>query len=247
MHFLDHLMLYTKANEKLKEKDEDRKVKLEIKRAQAKIAADLLVQYSEAVKAMVQARWMKKPPPTQQIGSGLPSTTVPNPMGHQGVGGSKPSAGGRPVVKPIGSADKRSRDVDPNQLGGKKSKVNVPSPGSTAPSGTNVTTSNPCEPMVLDLLRKQPPKFYIKRRIAKDFDGEIYFGSIKKWIPASENDEGVDLWLIEYDDGDAEDLEKFELMEGFQLYQIHYKNDKVGNALAAASAAAAAGAKQTKT
>lgn len=41
-------------------------------------------------------------------------------------------------------------------------------------------------------------KDFIKKRVAKNFDGQVYFGVVKKWVPASENDEGVDLWLVEY-------------------------------------------------
>jgi hypothetical protein len=69
---------------------------------------------------------------------------------------------------------------------------------------------------------------YLKRRIAKEFDGNIYFGAVKFFTPASDNDEGTDLWGIKYDDGDAEDFEEDELMNGFLLYRKHASKDVEG-------------------
>jgi hypothetical protein len=57
------------------------------------------------------------------------------------------------------------------------------------------------------------PKEFLKKRVAKKFDGTLYYGDVKEWIPATKNDEGVDLWLVHYEDGDWEDLEKDELVD----------------------------------
>jgi hypothetical protein len=52
---------------------------------------------------------------------------------------------------------------------------------------------------------------FIGRRVGKYFDDVLYYGTVSKWVPAAVVDGGIDLWLVEYDDGDAEDLEEDEL------------------------------------
>ena len=64
------------------------------------------------------------------------------------------------------------------------------------------------------------PKAYIGRHIAKYFDDELYYGTVKTYFPASEMDSGVEAWYIEFDDGDTEDFSAQELKAG--LAQVHW-------------------------
>lgn len=66
---------------------------------------------------------------------------------------------------------------------------------------------------------------YIGRRVAKYFGKELYFGTIASWDPAAIVDDKLDLWRVEYDDGDSEDFELFEVEEGQKLYQQEKKRD----------------------
>jgi len=66
-------------------------------------------------------------------------------------------------------------------------------------------------------------KDYEGDRVAKDFDGEIYFGIVGDvW---RDSDEEVDLWRITYDDNDAEDMDKKELLKALKLYEKEKAKD----------------------
>ncbi len=65
------------------------------------------------------------------------------------------------------------------------------------------------------------PKSLLKKRIAKTFTGEVFFGEITKY-----EEEGSDSWWhVVYDDGDSEDLEKAEMEQCLALYTKKKKND----------------------
>mmetsp|Transcript_20809 Transcript_20809/g.30496 ORF Transcript_20809/g.30496 Transcript_20809/m.30496 type:complete len:644 (+) Transcript_20809:352-2283(+) len=51
---------------------------------------------------------------------------------------------------------------------------------------------------------------YITDRVAKDFDGEIYFGTIKSYKGG--------FWHVRYDDGDEEDYDEKDLKRALRLY-----------------------------
>ena len=59
--------------------------------------------------------------------------------------------------------------------------------------------------------------FYLQR-VAKYFDGIIYYGTITTSRPFR-SDKGILLWHVEYDDGDSEDFNKEEVMEAIELYK----------------------------
>jgi hypothetical protein len=181
----DYLILYTKANEKTKERDETRRINLVIKGQDAKQAAALLEEKSEAVKNLVKQR---QPKPKQ----------APPP----------------PAATPVSSSADRNK---------RSASAEAPS---SADTGGQPKSAKRAKTSTSSGKAKFDPKSYLKRRIAKDFDGEIYFGSVKSHIPAADNEEGEPLWLIEYDDGDAEDLEKKEMLHGFKLYHKHAASDK---------------------
>lgn len=59
------------------------------------------------------------------------------------------------------------------------------------------------------------PEGYVGRRVAKTFfdDNQIYIGTIEKYADG--------LWYVEYDDGDAEDFEKDEVLAQTKFYEDH--------------------------
>lgn len=64
------------------------------------------------------------------------------------------------------------------------------------------------------MVKNSQPTHFISRRIAKDFDGEIYFGTIKEY----DNSDTPAFWRVFYDDGDQEDYERKDLIKGLKLY-----------------------------
>ncbi|GAX09523.1 hypothetical protein FisN_16Lh216 [Fistulifera solaris] len=52
---------------------------------------------------------------------------------------------------------------------------------------------------------------YVGRRVGKHFKDGLFYGTVSKWFPAAVVDNKVDLWLVDYDDGDTEDYEEDEL------------------------------------
>jgi hypothetical protein len=62
---------------------------------------------------------------------------------------------------------------------------------------------------------------YVGRRIAKYFDGNLYFGTVRE----KRDTEEVPVWFIEYDDGDTEELEAYELRAQFTVYVEHLEED----------------------
>lgn len=56
------------------------------------------------------------------------------------------------------------------------------------------------------------------RRVAKYFDGTLFYGTVDYWSPWDLNEKKVDLWGIKYDDGDQEDFEREEPEEYLELY-----------------------------
>lgn len=59
---------------------------------------------------------------------------------------------------------------------------------------------------------------YVGRRVAKYFDKQLYFGTISSWDPAAIVDEKIDLWKVDYDDDDSEDMEEWEVHSSLELY-----------------------------
>ena len=59
--------------------------------------------------------------------------------------------------------------------------------------------------------------FYLQR-VAKYFDGDIYYGTITTSKPFK-SDKGILLWHVQYDDEDSEDLNKEELIQAIELFK----------------------------
>ena len=66
----------------------------------------------------------------------------------------------------------------------------------------------------------QKDKSFIGRRVSKNFDGEIYNGSVKKFISKYR------LWAIVYDDGDGEEMDWNDLSNGMDLHDGKRKTKK---------------------
>lgn len=65
------------------------------------------------------------------------------------------------------------------------------------------------------------PHSFVRRRVAKDFDGETYYGTIM----AYDDSESPAFWHIEYDDGDEEDYSKKDLIRALKHYEKTGKKD----------------------
>ena len=57
----------------------------------------------------------------------------------------------------------------------------------------------------------------IDLRVAKFFKDELFYGTVTEYLPPLEADE-YPLWKIKYDDGDGEDWDRDELLEGVRLF-----------------------------
>ena len=67
---------------------------------------------------------------------------------------------------------------------------------------------------------------FVDLRVAKYFKSELYYGTVTKYLPPLEADE-YSLWKIKYDDGDGEDWDRDELLEGVRLYlKTPYASDE---------------------
>jgi len=72
------------------------------------------------------------------------------------------------------------------------------------------------------VVNSSDPSSFVRRRIAKDFDGETFYGTIMEY-DASENRA---YWHVEYDDGDEEDYSKKDLIKALWYYEKEGKHDK---------------------
>jgi hypothetical protein len=70
---------------------------------------------------------------------------------------------------------------------------------------------------------KKADEDYVGDRVAKDFDGQVFFGKVGEvWF---DDEMGANLWRIEYDDGDVEDLAIDDFIELLDLYEKEKDND----------------------
>jgi len=99
----------------------------------------------------------------------------------------------------------------------------VPAEAPTAPVGAN-TLNKPVARSGADF---GDPRSIIGKRVAKQFDDGLYFGSIEEYLPAGTVDKfDNEFWSIEYDDDDQEDAPKEDILEMLKLYERHKHLDK---------------------
>ncbi|KAK1746380.1 putative pantothenate kinase, type III [Skeletonema marinoi] len=74
---------------------------------------------------------------------------------------------------------------------------------------------------IKDMVQSDPNSF-VNKRVAKDFDGECFFGKITKY----DDTEPPPFWHVVYDDGDEEDFSSRDLIKSLKHYKKHGKDDK---------------------
>ncbi|KAL9178964.1 hypothetical protein ACHAXT_011937 [Thalassiosira profunda] len=67
-----------------------------------------------------------------------------------------------------------------------------------------------------------PGASYVGKRVSKDFDGEVYSGTVKKYFPRK------GWWNVVYDDGDKEDMEWEDLEAAMDLFDSRNKKGGKG-------------------
>ena len=60
-------------------------------------------------------------------------------------------------------------------------------------------------------------------RVARDFHGTIHFGTVKKYLSSANSAR----WAVQYDDGDADDINQRELKRAMELYNRKKSEDVV--------------------
>ena len=92
-------------------------------------------------------------------------------------------------------------------------------------SGTNGVCLNHFSEQV-KIQAKANGASYNDMRVAKTFGTDVFFGTIKAYFAADEEDpKSVPLWNVVYDDGDEEDLNVQELAGALRLYNQKKQND----------------------
>ncbi|KAL3782164.1 hypothetical protein HJC23_004527 [Cyclotella cryptica] len=86
-----------------------------------------------------------------------------------------------------------------------------------APAVKKAKTIDPITAMI----NSSEPKSFVRLRVAKDFDGVTYFGTVMEY----DDSEEPAFWHIQYDDGDEEDYSKKDLIQALKLYKAVGKDD----------------------
>jgi len=74
---------------------------------------------------------------------------------------------------------------------------------------------------IVALVNASDPRSFVRRRISKDFDGTLYFGTIMEY----DDTENPPYWHVAYDDGDEEDYSKKDLIGALKHYETEGKKD----------------------
>ncbi|KAL7544124.1 hypothetical protein ACHAXR_013528 [Thalassiosira sp. AJA248-18] len=98
-----------------------------------------------------------------------------------------------------------------------KNKANGSLPDAKRPATKKARTGND----IAALVNGSDPRSFVRKRIAKDFDGETFFGTIMEY----DDRENPVFWHVEYDDGDEEDYSKKDLIKALKMYEKDGKND----------------------
>ena len=75
------------------------------------------------------------------------------------------------------------------------------------------------------LVNSADPISFVQKRISKDFDGVTFFGTVTEY----DDSDDPAFWKVVYDDGDAEDYNKWDLIKALKHYGINGKNDRQKN------------------
>ena len=94
--------------------------------------------------------------------------------------------------------------------------------GGTAPAAKKAKKA-------IDIIKEtvqSDPASFVNKRVAKDFDGECFFGTITLY----DDKESPPFWHVVYDDGDEEDYASRDLIKALKHYKKHGNDDKKKNA-----------------
>lgn len=126
----------------------------------------------------------------------------------------KPTTPVAQAVKPTTPAAKPVKPTTPAATSNKRKSKDAPTP--TTPKSKKTKDQDPDADLSID------PSRVINRRVAKYFEGQIFFGTVSSYDPR----EG--LWQIDYDDGDEEEFDKNELKVHLRLRESNKDVDKKG-------------------
>ena len=90
--------------------------------------------------------------------------------------------------------------------------------GGTAPAAKKAKKA-------IDIIKEtvqSEPASFVNKRVAKDFDGECFFGTITLY----DDKEAPPFWHVVYDDGDEEDYASRDLIKALKHYKKHGNDDK---------------------
>lgn len=214
------MILYAKAEEHTRETDENKRRQLSQKSEEAQHAATLLVQRCLAVRTIVHKRMREAGKRIEIsafasdfelneeiVGSGMlvsGTPTLTKPLSTSTSKKKKPKADAKtPSVRSSSKLNKKklptSESGTPTSVSSNEKYVKQKSKYKrTSPHKKKrpITTPESQESQESPIVKRDGP--YVNRRTAKDFDGVIYYGFVKSYIPADENEDGIDLWTIEY-------------------------------------------------
>jgi pantothenate kinase type III len=185
------LMLYAQTGEKLRRPpSEATALKLTEKRAKAETAAKLVEDKSHIVKAAASAnRTRVNAAPKSRPISAAVAAAISN-------------------LTPDATAESKLKAVP---------KAATPAAAQKRKKGSPAASANKSPPRKKE--KKDPESYYINKRIAKDFDGNIFFGTVSKYVSKAK------YWAIDYDDGDEEEFDESEVQQHLKIYAEHRDSD----------------------
>mmetsp|Transcript_20795 Transcript_20795/g.30813 ORF Transcript_20795/g.30813 Transcript_20795/m.30813 type:complete len:613 (+) Transcript_20795:60-1898(+) len=158
--------------------------------------------------------------------------------GKKKVGRPKKNADSKPKEKAEGkpkvNADSKPKENADSKPTEPKSKANIEAPKfpikpaskkHANAAGENDKLPTAKKPKTKDDIKdmvQSDPNSFVNKRVAKDFDGECFFGKITKY----DDTEPPPFWHVVYDDGDEEDFSSRDLIKSLKHYKKHGKDDK---------------------
>ena len=131
----------------------------------------------------------------------------------------KSDLGNMPAAK--SSVPKKSENKEKKQKKAKPSKTPKEKKVGDDDEGTPPPKKGKVVDPVAVMVNSSQPKSFVRQRIAKDFDGETYYGTVMEY----DDSEEPAFWHIQYDDGDEEDYAKNDLIQALKLYNAVGKED----------------------
>lgn len=123
-------------------------------------------------------------------------------------------------IKKAKSSDEKKRAEIPSfPMKSAKNKANGAPTDGKKPAAKRIKKGSSDE--IVSLVNSSDPNSFVRKRVAKDFDGDTYFGTIMEY----DDRENPAFWHAEYDDGDEEDYSKKDLIKALKYYQLMEKDD----------------------